>query len=81
MPTDNELNWSNIHIGTHITALRKKRKWSSYRLSLESGISNSVLTRVEKGEREPKVNTLLKIIEGLGLSPAEFFGEFCLIKK
>lgn len=47
-----------------------------YKLSLNSGISNSVLLRVEKGEREPKVNTLLKIIDGLDISPAEFFKDF-----
>ena len=47
-----------------------------YKLSLNSGISNSVLMRVEKGEREPKINTLMKIIEGLEMSPSEFFKNF-----
>jgi len=56
--------------------LRKSKGWSMYKLSLNSGISNSVLMRVEKGEREPKTNTLLRIIDGLGLSPAEFFKAF-----
>lgn len=77
MSTDNEaLTYSNVEVGKHITRLRKARGWSMYKLSLNSGISNSVLMRVEKGEREPKVNTLLKIIDGLDMSPAEFFKDF-----
>jgi len=78
--TDNinkiDQKYSNIEVGERITKLRKARKMSMYQLSLESGISNSVLMRVEKGEREPLINTLFKIIDGLGISPAEFFREF-----
>ena len=76
MSTDNELTWANTDIGTHITTLRKAKGWSSYKLALNSGVSNSVLTRIEKGEREPKINTLLRIIEGLELNPAAFFSRF-----
>lgn len=77
MSTDNDnLIYTNADLGRHITMLRKSKGWSMYKLSLNSGISNSVLMRVEKGEREPKTNTLLRIIDGLGLSPAEFFKAF-----
>ncbi len=77
MSTDNEeLKYSNINIGKHISKIRIAKNWSMYRLSLNSGISNSVLMRIEKGEREPKINTLLKIIDGLELSPAKFFASF-----
>ncbi|MFA5839853.1 MAG: helix-turn-helix transcriptional regulator [Candidatus Margulisiibacteriota bacterium] len=68
--------YSNIEIGKHIAKLRKALGWSMYQLALNSGISNSVLMRVEKGLREPKVNTLMKIIDGLELTPAEFFRGF-----
>jgi transcriptional regulator with XRE-family HTH domain len=76
MSTDNYLRYSNIDIGKRVSKLRENKGWSSYKLSLSSGIANSVLTRIEKGEREPKVNTLLKIIEGLEMTPSEFFKEF-----
>lgn len=77
MSTGNDdLKYTNIDIGKKITKLRKARGFSMYKLSLNSGISNSVLMRIEKGEREPKINTLLKIIEGLEISPAEFFKGF-----
>ncbi|MFC1482791.1 helix-turn-helix domain-containing protein [Candidatus Margulisiibacteriota bacterium] len=74
MSNDNyHLKYTNVHIGKRITKLRKNKKMSMYQLSLASGISNSVLMRVEKGEREPRINTLLKIIGGLGISPKDFF--------
>ncbi|HAN21178.1 MAG TPA: hypothetical protein DCP51_05825 [Clostridiales bacterium] len=76
MSTDIYLKYSNTDIGKHIVELRKLRNISAYKLSLDSCISNSVLIRIEKGEREAKINTLLKIIEGLGISPAEFFKDF-----
>jgi len=77
MSSDNaELKYTNIEIGKYITKLRKAQGLSMYKLSLKSGVSNSVLMRVEKGEREPKINTLLKIIDGLDMSPASFFRSF-----
>lgn len=76
MSTDNEdLKYDSVSIGKLIRKIRKSKGMSMYRLSLESGISNSVLMRIEKGEREPKTNTLLKIVEGLGLTPSKFFAE------
>lgn len=71
-----QLKYTNIEIGKRITQLRKSKGLSMYKLSLNSGISNSVLMRIEKGEREPKVNTLLKIVNGLEMSPADFFANF-----
>jgi transcriptional regulator with XRE-family HTH domain len=74
MSTDNgDLKYTNIEIGKKITKLRKDQGLSMYKLSLNSSISNSVLMRIEKGEREPKINTLLRIIDGLEISPAKFF--------
>ncbi|MDR1452938.1 MAG: helix-turn-helix domain-containing protein [Candidatus Margulisbacteria bacterium] len=63
-------------IGKYIRKLRRERKLSMYQLALNTGVTRTVLMRVEKGEREPRVNTLLKIIDGLELRPAEFFRIF-----
>jgi len=74
MSTDNDdLLYTNKDIGILIARIRKNKGWSMYKLALNSGISNSVLMRVEKGEREPKINTLLRIIDGLDMAPADFF--------
>lgn len=71
-----DLKYSHKEIGKAVTKFRLEKKWSSYKLALNSGIYNSVLIRIEKGEREAKINTLLKIIEGLEITPAEFFKSF-----
>ncbi|MDR1453021.1 MAG: helix-turn-helix domain-containing protein [Candidatus Margulisbacteria bacterium] len=71
-----DLRYDAVDIGKYITALRKKQNLSVCQLALRSGLKDPVLLRVEKGEREPRLNTLLKIISGLELSPAKFFQFF-----
>lgn len=77
MSTDSEIpKWSHIEIGKHVSKLRKANKMTKYKLAICSGISQSVLMRVETGEREPRINTLMRIIEGLDMTPGEFFKPF-----
>ena len=68
-----DLRYDAVDVGRYITVLRKKQNLSVCQLALRSGIKDPVLLRVEKGEREPRLNTLLKIIRGLEMSVAEFF--------
>jgi transcriptional regulator with XRE-family HTH domain len=63
-------------IGKYINKLRRERKLSMYQLALDSGVTRAVLMRIEKGEREPRLNTVFKIIDGLNMRPAEFFTVF-----
>ncbi|GBR73523.1 transcriptional regulator XRE family [Candidatus Termititenax aidoneus] len=70
------LKYDTLDIGQRIRDLRQKKKWSMHRLSYEACIDSAVLMRIEKGIRAPVLDTLLKIIEGLGLRPAEFFRVF-----
>ncbi|MDR1453517.1 MAG: helix-turn-helix domain-containing protein [Candidatus Margulisbacteria bacterium] len=70
------LKYSNQDVITRIRKIRKSKKLSMYMLALNSGLNNTVIQRVERGEREPKINTLFKIIDGLEMSPAEFFKSF-----
>lgn len=53
-----------ISIGEHIKKMRLQRGISAYELALKSGIYASVVTRLEKGEHDPRWSTLLKIISG-----------------
>jgi transcriptional regulator with XRE-family HTH domain len=68
--------YSNRDVIARIRKIRKSKKLSMYMLALNSGLNNTVIQRVERGEREPKINTLFKIIDGLEISPAEFFKPF-----
>ena len=73
MSTDNELDYDAKYVGRYITKLRQARNMSMYELALNAGISRAVLMRTEKGEREPRLNTVFRIIDGLNMRPAEFF--------
>jgi len=75
MSTDSELKYDNVEIGRLLTKLREEKGYSTYRLAIESGVSSGVIVRVEKGEREPKINTLLRILQGLDITPSNFFGK------
>jgi transcriptional regulator with XRE-family HTH domain len=70
------LKYTNKDVISRIRKLRKNKKMSMYLLALNSGLNNTVIQRVEKGEREPKITTLFKIIDGLEISVADFFKVF-----
>ena len=73
MSTDSELKYDNIEIGKMLTQFRKEKGYSTYKLSIESGVSSGVIVRLEQGTREPKINTRLRILNGLRIKPSEFF--------
>jgi transcriptional regulator with XRE-family HTH domain len=70
------LKYTNKDVISRIRKLRKNKRMSMYMLALNSGLNNTVIQRVEKGEREPKITTLFKIIDGLEISVADFFKVF-----
>jgi transcriptional regulator with XRE-family HTH domain len=74
--TENDLDYDAKAVGKYITKLRRAKKLSMYQLALNSGISRSVLLHAEKGAREPRLNTVFRIIDGLNMRPAEFFKAF-----
>jgi transcriptional regulator with XRE-family HTH domain len=70
------LKYDTKDVGKRIRELRQKKKWSMHRLSYKACVDATVLMRIEKGERVPMLDTLLKIIDGLEMRPAEFFRTF-----
>lgn len=58
-----------------INKMRLERDWSVYRLSLESGISQSTLTNMFNRETLPSITTLECICHAFGITMAEFFTE------
>ena len=55
--------------------MRLDRDWSVYRLSLESGISQSTLTNMFNRETLPSITTLECICNAFGISMSDFFKE------
>ncbi len=65
-----------LPIGYHVTILRKKKGMTQARLAQQSGIPQPNLSRIETGEQDPTVSTLLRICQALNVPAAEFFKGF-----
>jgi len=58
-----------------INKIRLERGWSIYRLSNESGISQSTLTNMFNRETLPSITTLECLCNAFGITMSEFFKE------
>ena len=56
-----------------INKLRIERKWSIYRLSIESGIPQSTITNMFNRETLPSIPTLKNLCDAFGITMSEFF--------
>lgn len=64
-------------VSKRIKTLRKERGFNSYELfAYDIEISRAGMSKYESGAFDDiRMRTLLKIIDGLGISPKEFFSE------
>jgi transcriptional regulator with XRE-family HTH domain len=56
---------------THLRRLREARGMSQYRVAKLSGMSKEGVSRLEEPNADPKLSTLVKLAEALGLIPQE----------
>ena len=57
------------NFATTIKELRIKRDWSQRQLALSSGVSNTEINRLEKGERsKPSLTIISKLAIAFGIS-------------
>ena len=64
-----------------INRMRIDRGWSVYRLSTESGVSQSTLTNMFNRETLPSITTLECICVAFGITMSEFFLDDCEKKE
>jgi transcriptional regulator with XRE-family HTH domain len=57
-----------------LARLRLARGWTHYRLSRESGVGEVGLRQLEAGTREPRLGTLVRLADVLGVSLDELAG-------
>ncbi len=62
-------------VGAQIRALRTAMTMSGLGLAHASGVSRSMLSRIERGLVSPSVDTLERIARGLGVPVARFFAD------
>lgn len=58
-----------------IKELQSERKWTTYKLSLESGITQSTLSNMFARGTCPTIETLELICDAFGISLSEFFSD------
>lgn len=63
-------------LGARLTALREAKGLTKYRLAKISGVSQTYIYRIEKGEIEnPRRDTLQKLASGLNIALAQLVGD------
>ena len=58
-----------------LKTFREERNISQLELSLQSGVSQNMITYIETGKRTPTLRTLIKLCDALKISPAKLFEE------
>jgi transcriptional regulator with XRE-family HTH domain len=76
MSKDDGLIKLSKDIGNNLLKRRKEKNISAYRLSINSGIHSSLISKIEKGERDLQISTILKYLKGLDISASDFFKDF-----
>jgi XRE family transcriptional regulator, regulator of sulfur utilization len=57
--------------GRRLRALRQREGLTQDRLARLSGVQVSAIGRLERGQHEPRLSTMLSLAHGLGVSPSE----------
>lgn len=61
------------HMGTLIRSRREALGLTLYELGQQCGLSESELSRLEREERQPRFETVMKIAQALGVSAQDFY--------
>ena len=61
------------HLGVRLRDLRMGRGWTQDELARRAGLSKSYLSRIEDGERQPSLASLLSLAQAYGLPLASLF--------
>jgi transcriptional regulator with XRE-family HTH domain len=55
--------------GANVRAARKAKGWTQEDLAYESGLATVQVSRIERGVREIRLTTLVRLLTALGASP------------
>ncbi len=64
-----------MNFSSRLKQIRESRMLSTSKLSKQAGLSQSFVWRIESGEKQPTLETLRKLAQGLGMSIGELLGE------
>ena len=72
-PSTYEDNVMLVELGARIASYRNKKGISQFRLALLSDTTQSYISDLERGRRNPSVLVLQKIASALGVEAKDFF--------
>jgi transcriptional regulator with XRE-family HTH domain len=61
-------------LGKRVRQLRDKRNWSQEELAHQSGLARSFAGAIERGEKDLRLTTLVKLANTFKISVAELLG-------
>lgn len=61
---------------TQLTKLRESRGWSKAQLASNSGVSNTYISELESGKKQPTITTIRKLAKALEVSIADLIEEY-----
>ena len=64
-----------MDISERLRSIRKAKNMSVYKLSQLSGVSETHIRDLERGDRNPSVDTLCRLVEPMGVPLSELFNE------
>jgi transcriptional regulator with XRE-family HTH domain len=57
-------------LGKNLRAARRLRKLTQEEVASRSGVQQGEISRIERGERDPQVSTLIRLAEALEVAPS-----------
>jgi transcriptional regulator with XRE-family HTH domain len=64
-----EGEWLRVAFGDLLRNLREQRGLSQSQLALESGLDQTFVSLLERGQRQPTLTTLFALCDALGIEP------------
>ena len=61
-------------LGARVKELRRRRGWTLEDLAERAGVSRAMISKVERGEKNPTLVVAAKVAEGLGVTISELLG-------
>jgi transcriptional regulator with XRE-family HTH domain len=65
---------SSGRLGERVRALRRERGWTLELLASRSGVSRAMISKLERGEKNPTLVVAARVAEGLGVSLLQLVG-------
>ncbi len=64
-----------VHVGENLKRLRTLNALTQAQLAERAGLTTAAVARIERDENEPRMTTLRKLADALGVEPRELIAD------